>query len=130
MTMRFWTYCGLAAFAAGSAGSAFAQETGLSDIHDQRRESNRICMVDHFHSGASSGRPTRKNAEVAAIANWADFTVLEYGPPWGRYTLAGSKTMTCVQESGSWGCSVEARPCKLAGSRQATGRKKAAEGKK
>ena len=112
MTIRFWACFGLAVLGVGIAGAALAQETSLSDIHDQRREGGRICMSDHFHSGSSSGSPTRKHAEVAAIRSWADFTVLEYGSPWGRYTLAASKSMQCAKESGGWGCSIEARPCK------------------
>ena len=88
-------------------------ETGLAGIHEQRREGNRICMSSHFHSGSSSGHKTRKEAEAAAVRDWAGFTAWEYGLAWGSYRLAASKSMNCTQSGRSWGCQVEARPCKL-----------------
>src|SRR5690606_26116180 len=87
-------------------------ETGLASIHEQRREGNRICMSTHFHHGSSSGHKTRKEAEAAAARDWAGFTAWEYGLPWGSYRLAASKSMNCSQSGATWGCQVEARPCK------------------
>lgn len=88
------------------------EETGLAAIHDQRREGNRICMSSHFHYGSSSGHKTRKEAEAAAVRDWAGFTAWEYGLPWGSYRLAASKSMNCTKSGATWGCQVEARPCK------------------
>lgn len=91
---------------------ATAEETGFSSIHEQRREGNRICMSSHSHSGSSSGQKTRKLAEAAAARDWAGFTAWEYGLAWGSYRLAASKSMQCEQSGATWGCKVEARPCK------------------
>jgi hypothetical protein len=98
--------------------SAMAQETGLDGLHAQRREGNRICMSDHFHHGSSSGHPTRKQAEAAAIRDWAGFTAWEYGLAWGSYAIAASKSMKCVQSGKTWGCELDARPCKRAPARR------------
>jgi hypothetical protein len=88
-------------------------ETALAGIHAQRQEGNRICMSSHYHYGSSSGQKTRKAAEVQAIRDWAGFTAWEYGTVWGRYTLAASKDMKCSEApDGTWGCHVEARPCR------------------
>jgi len=101
-----------AAVVAGSISAAVAQETGMSDLHAQRVEGGRICMIDHFHYGSSSGQATRKAAEAEAIASWAGFTAWEYGDPWGDYRIAASRGMKCAQSGGSWACELEARPCR------------------
>jgi hypothetical protein len=72
-------------------------------------------MSEHFHHGSSAGHPTKKIAEAEAIRSWAGFTAFEYGSAWGDYAIAASKTLECSQsDSGSWGCEVDARPCKRA----------------
>lgn len=92
---------------------AMADETGLATVlHSVRREGARLCLDGHFHYGNSSGQPTKKAAEVAAIKDWAGFTAFEYGSTWANFAKAGSKKIGCTQSSGSWGCSLEARPCK------------------
>jgi hypothetical protein len=91
--------------------SAMADETGLSDIHDQRREGGRICMTSHFHYGSGSGA-TKAAAQHSAIASWASFTAFEYGSDWASFRQAGSKGMNCRQSGQSWSCSLQARPCK------------------
>lgn len=88
-----------------------AQETGIAAIHAWVKVGSKTCMADHFHDGSGTG-PTRATAERAAIRSWAEFTAWEYGDPWGRYAIAASKKATCSQESGSWRCAVEARPCR------------------
>lgn len=106
--------------AAGSMIAAIAlatdagaqQDSAMVDLHDLRREGGRICMSDHFHNGSSSGQPSRKAAEAAAIRDWAEFTAWEYGVHWGNYRLAGSKRMGCKQDGGTWSCDLEARACK------------------
>ena len=97
----------------------------LADVlHAQRREGNRICLVDHFHSSSGSG-PTHQAAERDAASGWSGFTAWEYGNNWGSWNLAASKTMNCSQSGGSWSCSSEARPCKpLAGGGGGTARKR------
>jgi hypothetical protein len=91
--------------------SATAQETGIADIHSWVKVGRKTCMLDHFHDGSGTG-PTRGTAERAAIRSWAEFTAWEYGDPWGRYSIAASRKATCSQESGTWRCAVEARPCR------------------
>lgn len=102
----------------GIADDAASQETGLDSLHAQVRIGSRICMLDHFHNGSSSGQPSRKHAEAVAIRTWVDFTVWEYGPPWGSWKLAETKRVSCSQTGGSWSCTLEARPCKPAGGRR------------
>ncbi len=92
------------------AAPAAADDTGFAYIHDQRREAGRLCLSNHWHYGNGNGR-SRKAAEASAIRSWADFTALEYGSDWARYSRARSKKMSCTQ-SGDWSCAVEARPCK------------------
>jgi hypothetical protein len=104
---------GLAAL--GTVDIALAQQDGaMASLHAQRREGGKICMADHFHNGSSSGQPSRKAAEIAAIRDWAGFTAWEYGTHWGNYGIAGSKRINCTQSGSSWGCDLEARPCKPA----------------
>jgi hypothetical protein len=93
-----------------SAGTAVAQ--GLDFLHDQRAEGGRWCMADHYHQGSSSGQATRAAAERAAIASYSSFTAWEYGNSWGSWRIAAGRKMGCSQSGGSWGCDIEARPCR------------------
>lgn len=109
-----------AGFACGvvlSAGPAWAQGMGMDGLHAQVRIGGKVCMVDHFHNGASSGKATRKAAEAEAIGSWASFTAWEYGDNWGSWRLSESKSMNCGQSGGSWACTIESRPCRPAGGR-------------
>jgi|SoiMetStandDraft_2_1073263.scaffolds.fasta_scaffold230016_1 hypothetical protein len=87
------------------------RETGIAKIHPWVKVGGKTCMLDHFHDGGGNGH-TRAQAERAAIRSWAEFTAWEYGDPWGRYSVAISRKMTCSQTSGSWSCAVKARPCR------------------
>ena len=108
---------GLACGLALSAETAWAQGMGLDGLHAQARVGNKVCMVDHFHNGASSGKASRKAAEAEAIDAWAGFTAWEYSSAWGSWRLSESKSMNCGQSGGSWACTIESRPCRLAGGR-------------
>lgn len=90
---------------------AIAQETGLSDMHEQRRERGKTCMTSHFHSGSGTGA-TKEAARAAAIRSWSDFTNFEYGPRWARFSNAASPTVSYTRESSGWSAAVEARPCR------------------
>ena len=72
----------------------------------------KYCMTDHFHYGSSSGRASKKAAQAAATAAWADFTVFEYGSAWGSFKRARSKGISCERTNDGWGCRVEAVPCR------------------
>jgi hypothetical protein len=87
------------------------RETGIAQIHTWVKVGHKTCMLDHFHYGSGSG-PTRARAERAAIRSWADFTAWEYGNPWGHYSIAVGRKMTCSPVSGGWTCAVDARPCR------------------
>jgi hypothetical protein len=104
------TAVGIVAAAAVWTGQASAQ--GLEFLHDQRVEGGRVCMTDHFHYGSSGGQSTRAAAEREAISSWSGFTAWEYGNHWGSWRIAASKRMSCSQLTGTWGCQVEARPCR------------------
>lgn len=103
---------------ATSAHSAAAQKagaavTGLAAMHDMRREKGRLCMTDHFHHGSSAGQPSKAAAMKDAVASWSGFTDFEYGNTWASFSKAAGKTATCTQSSsGSWGCEIQARPCR------------------
>ena len=101
----------LGMIAALSAPVAAQQDGGLVGLHDKVRVGNKICMADHFHTGSSAGQASRRQAESAAIAEWAGFTAWEYGNHWANFGMAESKAMTCHQ-AGSWSCSVDARACR------------------
>jgi hypothetical protein len=89
------------------------EEGGLAGLHAQAREGRHICMTEHSHHGSSAGHPTKKVAEESAVRSWSGFTAFEYGAAWGDYAIAAGKDMQCSQsDSGSWGCEVDARPCK------------------
>jgi hypothetical protein len=94
------------------ATTAAAQETGLAGMHTWRREAGKTCMADHWHYGSSGSQSTKAAAQRAAIASWQDFTDLEYGRRWARFSRAASKKMGCSQGSSGWSCDVEGRPCK------------------
>ncbi len=85
---------------------------GLAAMHDMRREGGRLCFTDHFHYGSSAGQKSKKAAEAAAIASWADFTAFEYGSAWARWGRSASKQLKCSNSSGGWGCDASSRPCR------------------
>jgi hypothetical protein len=104
--------CAVAFVAAlGGGGTASSQETGIAEIHSWVKVGRKTCMLDHFHDGSGNG-PTRTQAERAAIRAWVEFTAWEYGPPWGNYAIAASRSMNCTRGAGGWSCAVEARPCR------------------
>jgi len=107
---------GLIAVVVGLTGleisSASADETGLASMHALRRERGRVCMSDHWHYGSSGQQRSRRSAQRAAIRSWQDFTDLEYGSNWARFSRAASRKTSCSRSGGGWSCNVEARPCK------------------
>lgn len=105
----------LAFVALGAAAPAAmaASETGLAtSLHEVRREGGRLCMTDHWHYGSSNGERSKAAAQKAAIRSWQDFTDLEYGSAWARFSRAASRKMGCSASGSGWGCDIEARPCK------------------
>jgi len=108
-----WMKPALAAAAViACAVPAHADQTGLDAIHAQQREGGRTCMVDHYHYGSSAGKGSKKAATAAAIQSWADFTDFEYGSDWAHWGLAASKSVNCSNSGSSWGCDINARPCR------------------
>ena len=104
----------LGAFVASSAAiPAYSSDTGLAQtLHAMRREGGRLCMVDHWHYGSSGSHATKAGAQRAAIASWQDFTDLEYGSVWARFSRAASRKMGCSRGGAGWTCDAEARPCR------------------
>ena len=99
--------------AAPSVPAFAASETGLATaLHDVRRERGRLCMTDHWHYGSSGTKSSKAAAQRAAIASWQDFTDLEYGSAWARFSRAASRKVGCSPTGGGWTCDVEGRPCK------------------
>ncbi len=90
----------------------WSDSTGFASMHDLRRERGRLCMSDHWHYGTSGPQKSKSKARRAAIRSWASFTATEYGSDWARWGRAKSKRASCSRASGSWDCSVEARPCR------------------
>jgi hypothetical protein len=101
-----------AAAVATSAIPASAQDSGLASMHAMRREGGRLCMSDHWHYGSSGSQGSKAAAQRAAIASWQDFTDLEYGRAWARFSRAASKKIGCSSGGGGWTCDAEARPCR------------------
>jgi hypothetical protein len=91
---------------------AAASDTGLSVLHELRREGGRVCFLDHYHYGSSAGMGDQRAAKVSAMRSWQDFVDLEYGSDWARFSRAHSKSVKCERSSSGWSCLVEARPCK------------------
>lgn len=94
------------------ASAALADETGLAAMHAMRREGAQLCFLDHFHYGSSSGQASERAARSVAVTSWAGFVDLEYGSDWARFSRAHSKSVKCERDGSSWGCTVEARPCR------------------
>ena len=109
--MRFRVIAAATVIIAASSVSAQAQD-GMASLHAQQRVGGKVCMTSHFHNGQSTNAPSRKAAEMAAIRDWTGFTAWEYGGAWANFQLAASKSMKCSQSGSTWGCNVEARPCR------------------
>ena len=92
--------------------AASASDTGLAGIHELRREGGRLCMADHWHYGSSGSEASKAAAQRTAIRNWQDFTDLEYGSSWARFSRAASRKLGCSHSGGGWSCDVEGRPCR------------------
>ncbi len=92
--------------------SATADQTGLASIHTLRRERGRLCMADHWHYGSSSAHSSRRAAQRDAIHSWQDFTDLEYGSDWARFSRAASRKVGCSKSGAGWSCNAEGRPCR------------------
>ncbi|MBY0226088.1 MAG: hypothetical protein K2Q28_09810 [Hyphomicrobium sp.] len=89
-----------------------ADDNGLAGtIHDLRRESGRLCQVDHWHYGSGVGA-TKKLAMADAVGSWQSFTALEYGSDWARFQKAASRNVSCSKSSDGVSCSIEGRPCR------------------
>ncbi len=95
-----------------TACPAAASDTGLSVLHELRRERGRVCFLDHYHYGSSAGMRSQRAAKVSAMRSWQDFVDLEYGSDWARFSRAHSKSVKCERSNSGWSCQVEARPCK------------------
>lgn len=91
---------------------AAADDTGLSTLHELRREGGRVCFLDHYHYGSSAGLRSQKAAKASAVRSWQDFVDLEYGSDWARFSRAHSKAEKCEHSGSGWSCLIEARPCK------------------
>ena len=90
-----------------------ADDNGLAGtIHDLRRESGRLCQVDHWHYGSGVGA-TKKLAMADAVGSWQSFTALEYGTDWSRFQRAANRNVSCSNTGGGGvSCSIEGRPCR------------------
>jgi hypothetical protein len=99
------------AVAVVSSTAAYADDTGLAYAHDLRKEGGRLCMSDHYHSGSGSGK-SKPAAQAAAVRSWADFTNLEYGTAWARWSVAHGKSVRYTKADSGWDASIDARPCR------------------
>lgn len=100
---------GLGIGIAGWALPASAQQT----LHDEVRVGKLSCMTDHYHFGSSKGQTSKKAAEADAIASYSSFVDFEYGSAYASWKAAAGKTVDCAKDnSGLWGCTVSARPCR------------------
>lgn len=101
-----------AAVLVGAVAATAVVAQGMSDLHAQVRVGNRICMLDHFHTGSGTGS-TKDAAMKSAIASWSGFTAWEYGGNWGSWKLSESRNGKCEPGlGGGWSCTIHARPCR------------------
>ncbi len=109
-TMRLIaSVCGLLVVA---SVPVYADDNGLAgSIHDLRRESGKLCQVDHWHYGSGVGA-TKKLAMADAVGSWQSFTALEYGSDWSRFQRAANRNVSCSSAGGGVNCSIEGRPCR------------------
>lgn len=100
-----------AALLIAAATVARADETGLAASHDWMKVNGKTCFDGHEHTGHGDGA-TKEAARKAAIVAWADFTNMEYGTTWARFSLShNAKTRYTKAEQG-WSATVDATPCK------------------
>lgn len=99
------------ALAGAAITPVMADETGLAESHDWRREGGRTCFLDHYHFGSGSGS-TKAAATKDAISSWAGFTDFEYGSNWARWSRAASKQVSCTKAASGYDCQISARPCR------------------
>jgi hypothetical protein len=109
--MNFPTLATATVIILAASAPALAQD-GMASLHSQARIGGKVCMTSHFHNGQSTNAPSRKAAEMAAVRDWSSFTAWEYGGAWANFQLAAAKSMKCSQAGNTWGCNVEARPCR------------------
>lgn len=112
MRARSFLVAATSAILVVSAVAAYADQTGMSDMHEQRRVGGKRCFTDHYHQGASAGERSRGRAMAAAITSWREFTAFEYGTDWANYAKAAGKQVSCSNSGGSWSCSLDALPCR------------------
>ncbi|MEL7047378.1 MAG: hypothetical protein AAFO75_00195 [Pseudomonadota bacterium] len=101
----------VACVAATFPSLAMADQSGMADMHDQRREGSKICLSDHFHTGTGEGR-TKRAARADAIKAWQEFTAWEYGLDWAYFRRAASKSVGVQKASNGWEAVIEGRPCR------------------
>ncbi len=90
---------------------ATADDTGLANMHDLRKERGKLCMADHWHSGSGEGK-SKASARKAAIRSWADFTNFEYGTVWAHFSLAAAAETRYTKTASGWSAAIDARPCR------------------
>ena len=88
------------------------QAAGLEFLHDKVLIGGHTCMKDHAHTG-KGGDATQAAALSKAARDWSEFTAFEYGPAWGNFAIAGTKSMSCGQLRDAWMCEVIATPCRM-----------------
>ncbi len=94
-----------------AASGLRADDTGMASSHTLRKESGKLCMADHAHTGSGTAS-TKPAARVAAVRAWADFTNQEYGSDWARFGRAAGHVTRYTKEEKGWTATVDARPCK------------------
>lgn|SRR5690606_21547742 len=115
MSLRAFLALAVAVGFAGvlSTERVLADDTGVASIHEWKKVGKKTCFKEHRHYGSSAGHKTKKEAQLAAIADWRSFTAFEYGTSWASYRHAAEKAESCSIQGGGWKCEVEAIPCKL-----------------
>ena len=96
------------------AFSVPASAQSMAELHEIKRIKNKLCMIDHTHTGASQNHRTKRKALRAAIRDWQSFTAWEYGKAWGNYRRAMNRQEQCFKLDRTWSCNVGANPCRRA----------------
>lgn len=93
------------------ADIAVADQTGMAGMHEWRKERGRWCFTNHYHSGSSGIKSSKRLAQRAALKSWWEYTAGEYGSDWANFRKSASQKKTCSRRGGGWECMVESRPC-------------------
>lgn len=102
--------------AVGSAGflgaSPAAKASPLLALHQKMKVGGKLCLATHRHTGFARRAGSKRAVARAAMADWRDFTTMEYGAAWGSFRRGHDRRVSCQRANNGWSCTVSALPCR------------------